>query len=188
VLLLLGFYGLFFELASPGAVLPGIVGGICLLLALYSFQTLPVNYVGFLLIVLAIVFFILEIKIVSHGFLTIGGITAMVIGSQMLFDTKGADVRLSFWVILPAVAMTALFFVVVLGLVIKAHRRKPLTGAEGLIGLEGIVTSDISGSEVMVSLHGELWSASSDGPLSKGDKVVVEAVSDLHLKVRKKVN
>jgi len=183
MLMLLGFYGLFFELTTPGAVLPGVVGGICLILAFYSFQTLPVNYAGFLLIVLAIILFILEVKTVSHGVLTIGGIISMVIGSLMLFDTAGPLMQLSLWVVLPAVVMTALFFVVVLGLVIRAHKRRPSTGAEGLVGSEGIAATDITGIAGMVSLHGELWSAYSDTPLSKDDRVVVEAVSGLRLKV-----
>jgi membrane-bound serine protease (ClpP class) len=185
MLLLIGFYGLFFELTTPGAVVPGIVGGVCLILAWYSFQTLPVNSVGFLLIVLAIVLFILEVKIISHGVLTVGGVIVMVIGSLMLFETAGSAVKLSLWVILPAVAMTALFFVIVLGLVIRAHSRKPSTGPEGLVGIEGRARTDITRDSGMVSLHGELWKAHSDLPLLKGDKIVVEAVSGLNLKVRK---
>ncbi len=111
ILMLLGFYGLFFELTSPGAIFPGSdAGGICLILAFYAFQTLPVNYAGLLLIILAVVLFILEMKIVSHGVLTIGGIIAMTIGSLMLFESPGPFVRLSLYLVLPAVFITALFF------------------------------------------------------------------------------
>ena len=185
MLMLVGFYGLFFELTTPGAIVPGVIGGICLILAWYSFQTLQVNYAGFLLIALAITLFILEVKIISHGVLTIGGVIVMVVGSLMLFKTPGSVVKLSLWVILPAVAMTALFFVIVLGLVIKAHKRKPSTGSDGLVGMEGIATTDITRDSGMVSLHGELWVAHSDLLLLKGDKIIVEALSGLNLKVRK---
>lgn len=185
MLMLLGFYGLFFELTSPGAIFPGVVGGICLILAFYAFQTLPVNYAGLLLIVLAIILFILEIKIISHGVLTIGGVIAMVIGSLMLFESPAPFMKLSLFLILPAVIMTAIFFTVVLGLVYKAYKRKPITGSEGLIGLEGVANTDITKDGGMVSLHGELWSAYSDETISKGEKIIVGSVTGLKLKVKK---
>lgn len=185
MLMLLGFYGLFFELSNPGAILPGIVGGICLILAFYSFQTLPVNYAGFLLILLAVGLFILEVKVISHGLLAIGGIVAMTIGSLMLFETPGSLIRLSLWVVMPAVAATALFFVVVVRLVIRAARRQPTTGAEGLIGVEGVAHTDINKDEGMVLLHGELWSAYTDGLIRCGERVVVGSVSGLRLQVRR---
>jgi len=185
ILMLLGFYGLFFELTSPGAIFPGVAGGICLILAFYAFQTLPVNYAGLLLIVLAVILFILEVKIISHGVLTIGGVIAMIIGSLMLFESPGPFVRLSLYLILPAVIITALFFSLTISLALKAHRRKPVTGREELIGMEGIAKTDITGAGGMVSLHGELWSAWSGQPIAKDDRVVVEEVRDLKLKVRK---
>jgi membrane-bound serine protease (ClpP class) len=183
MLMLLGFYGLFFELSNPGAILPGVVGGISLILAFYAFQTLPVNYAGFLLILLAVGLFILEVKVISHGLLAIGGVIAMTIGSLMLFETPGSMIRLSLWVVLPAVAATALFFVVVVRLVIRAARRRPTTGAEGLIGVEGVAHTDINKDEGMVSLHGELWSAHADTMIRRGERVVVGSVSGLRLKV-----
>jgi membrane-bound serine protease (ClpP class) len=185
MLMLLGFYGLFFELTNPGSIFPGVMGGICLILAFYAFQTLPVNYAGLLLIILAIILFILEIKIVSQGVLTIGGVIAMLLGSLMLFESPGPFMKLSLFLILPAVIITALFFTVILGLAYKAYRRKPVTGSEGLIGLEGIANTDITKTSGMVLLHGELWSAYSDEPISKGEKIVVESVSGLKVKVRK---
>lgn len=188
MLMLLGFYGLFFELTSPGAIFPGVVGGICLILAFYAFQTLPVNYAGLLLILLAIILFILEIKIISHGVLTIGGVIAMVIGSLMLFESPAPFMKLSLFLILPAVIMTAIFFTVVLGLVYKAYKRKPITGSEGLIGLEGVANTDITKDGGMVSLHGELWSAYSDETISKGEKIIVESVTGLKVKVKKSVS
>ncbi len=188
MLMLLGFYGLFFELTNPGAIFPGVVGGICLILAFYAFQTLPVNYAGLLLIILAIILFILEIKIVSHGVLTIGGIIAMVIGSLMLFESPGPFMKLSLLLILPAVIITALFFTIVLGLAYRAYKRKPVTGAEGLIGLEGVANTEITKDGGMVLLHGEIWSAYSDEAISKGEKVVVKAISGLKIKVKRRVS
>jgi membrane-bound serine protease (ClpP class) len=185
ILMLLGFYGLFFELTNPGALFPGVIGGICLILAFYAFQTLPVNYAGLLLIILAIILFILEVKIVSHGVLMIGGIISMIIGSLMLFESPAPFMKLSLALILPAVLITALFFSLTLGLAFKALKRKPITGAEGLIGLKGIANTDINRNGGMVSLHGERWSAYSDAPIAKGERIIVEAVSDLEVKVRK---
>lgn len=186
MLMLLGFYGLFFELSNPGSIFPGVAGGICLILAFYAFQTLPVNYAGLLLILLAIILFILEVMIVSHGVLAIGGVIAMVIGSLMLFETPGPFVRLSLYLILPAVLVTALFFILTISLALKAHRRKPVTGREELIGMEGLAKTDITRDGGMVSIHGELWSAYSGEAIAKDDRVVVEEVRDLKLKVGKK--
>ncbi|HDH04272.1 MAG TPA: nodulation protein NfeD [Nitrospirae bacterium] len=183
LLMLLGFYGIFFELTSPGAIFPGVIGVLSLILALYSFQTLPVNYAGLLLIVLAIVLFILEIKVTSYGMLTIGGLISMLIGSMMLFDSPLPFFRLSLKVILPAVILTTLFFGLTVSLAVKAYRRKPVTGAEGLVGLEGTARTDIHKSG-QVFVHGEIWTAYSDEPVKTGEKVVVEKVENLKLKVR----
>ncbi len=185
LLMLLGFYGIFFEMTNPGAIFPGVFGAIALILAFYSFQTLPVNYAGLLLIILAIILFLLEIKITSYGVLTIGGIISMVIGSVMLFESPLPFFRLSLKVILPAVILTALFFFLTIRLVIKAHMRKPVTGTEGLIGLEGRAKTDIE-KEGLVFVHGEIWKASSDEPIKAGEKVVVEEVENLKLKVKKR--
>ncbi|MBI1811815.1 MAG: nodulation protein NfeD [Nitrospirae bacterium] len=185
MLMLLGFYGLFFELTNPGAIFPGVMGGICLILAFYAFQTLPVNYAGLLLIILAIILFILEIKIISHGVLTIGGVIAMLLGSLMLFESPGPFMKLSLFLILPAVIVTALFFTVVVGLAYKAYKRKPVTGSEGLVGMEGIANTEITRDSGVVLLHGERWSAYSDETISKSEKIVVESVSGLKVKIRK---
>jgi membrane-bound serine protease (ClpP class) len=187
MLMLLGFYGLFFELTNPGAIFPGVLGGICLILAFYSFQTLPVNYAGVLLIILGIIMFILEIKIVSYGVLTIGGIIAMIIGSIMLFDTAGPFIRLSLATILPAVFITVLFFTIAVRLTYKAWKRRPITGKEGLVGLEGVAMSDIS-DKGMAMVHGEYWKAFSDDTIEKGDAVIVESVEGLRVKVTKKTH
>lgn len=185
VLMMLGFYGIFFELTNPGAIFPGVFGVISLILAFYSFQTLPVNYAGLLLIILAIILFILEITIVSHGLLTIGGIISMIIGSLMLFESPQPFFQLSLKVILPAVFLTALFFSLSIWLAVKAYRRKPKTGVEGLTGITGTAKTDIH-NEGMVFVHGEIWRAWSDVPIKAGKKVIVEKVEELKLKVRPK--
>ncbi len=184
ILMLLGFYGLFFELTSPGAIFPGVFGAICLILAFYSFQTLPVNYAGLLLIILSIILFVLEIKITSHGILTIGGIISMIIGSLMLFKSPGPFFRLSLYLIVPAALATALFFTITFSLAFKAWRRKPVTGSEGLVGLEGVAHTDIH-EEGMALVRGEYWQAFSDEPIKKGEKIRIEQVKGLKIKVKR---
>jgi membrane-bound serine protease (ClpP class) len=184
MLMLLGFYGIFFELTNPGAIFPGVIGAISLILAFYSFQTLPVNYAGLLLIVLAIVLFILEIKVTSYGLLSIGGLISMFIGSLMLFESPLPFFQLSLNVILPGVLLTTFFFTMTVFLVVKAYRRNPVTGSEGLIGMEGSAKTNIL-KDGQVSVHGEIWSAWSDEPIGKGEKIVVESMEHLKLKVRK---
>jgi membrane-bound serine protease (ClpP class) len=186
MLMLLGFYGIFFELTSPGSIFPGVFGSICLILAFYSFQTLPVNYAGLLLIVLAIILFILEVKIISHGFLTIGGLISMTLGSLMLFDSPLPFFRVSLAVILPTVSVTALFIIAALTLAIQAQRRKPLTGVEGLTGFEGVALEDIDRFKGSVFVRGEIWKARSDSPIDKKSAVIVESVDGLQLNVKQK--
>jgi len=186
MLMLLGFYGLFFEFTNPGSVFPGVAGAIFLILAFYSFQTLPVNYAGLLLIILALILFILEVKIISHGVLAIGGIISMLIGSLMLFESPEPFLKLSIYVILPAVITTALFFIVTVRLAYRASRRIPVTGSEGLVGLEGRAATDITKEGGMVRVRGEIWSADSNEILQKGAAVVVSSISGLKIKVKKK--
>lgn len=186
MLMLLGFYGLFFELTNPGSIFPGVTGAIFLILAFYSFQTLPVNYAGIILIILAIILFILEIKVTSYGMLTIGGIITMTIGSLMLFDSPAPFYRLSLSFILPIVILTALFFMITFRLAYKAFRRKPVTGSEGLVGLEGKATTDITKDSGQALIHGEIWSVHSDEPIHTGDDIIAISVKGLKLKVRKK--
>ena len=185
ILMMLGFYGLFFELTNPGAIFPGVIGGICLVLAFYSFQTLPVNYAGLLLIIIGLILFILEVKVTSYGMLTIGGIVSMVLGSLMLFESPLPFLKLSLSVIIPAAIVTALFFVLTFRLAYKAYKRKPVTGAEGMIGLEGVAKTDITPGGGMVVVHGEFWSAYSDDVIHKEERVVVEDVKGLRVKVKK---
>ncbi len=186
ILMLLGFYGLFFELTNPGVLLPGIVGAISLVLAFYAFQTLPVNYAGLLLIIIGIILFLLEVKVTSYGLLTISGIVSLTLGSLMLFESPMPFLRVSLSIIIPAALITAFFFVITFRLVYKAHNRKHATGSEALVGLEGTAKSDVGPQGGMVQVHGEFWSAYSDAIIVKDEKVTVEAVSGLKLRVRKK--
>ncbi|MEK6690456.1 MAG: nodulation protein NfeD [Nitrospirota bacterium] len=185
ILMILGFYGLFFELTNPGAILPGVVGALCLILAFYSFQVLPVNYAGLLLIILAIILFILEVKIASYGMLTIGGIISMVIGSLMLFESPAPFIKLSLAVVLPAAIMTAIFFTLTFSLAFKAYKRKPVTGSEGLVGMEGVAKTKIHKNGT-VFVHGELWRAWSEEPIKEGASIIVETVEGLKLKIRER--
>lgn len=185
ILLMLGFYGLFFELTNPGAIFPGVIGGICLILAFYSFQMLPVNYAGLLLILVGIILFILEVKVTSYGMLTIGGIISVIIGSLMLFESPFPFFRLSLSVVLPIAIVTALFFVLTFRLAYKAYKRKPVTGIEGLIGTEGIAKTDINKDGGMALVHGEYWTAYSEELIKKDERIVVEEVKGLRLRVKK---
>jgi membrane-bound serine protease (ClpP class) len=188
ILLMLGIYGLFFELYNPGAIFPGVVGGICIILAFYSLNTLPVNFAGLALIIFALILFILEIKIVSHGILTIGGVIALVLGSMMLIDEESIleAVEISMELIILFAVLTALFFLFAITFAIKAQRKKPVTGTEGIIGESGTAISNLKpGGEVRV--HGEIWNAESrDGEIKKGEEVVVTAADNLKLFVKKK--
>lgn len=184
VLMMLGMLGIFFELSNPGVILPGVIGGISLILAFFAFQTLPVNYAGVLLILLALILFIAEIKVVSYGMLTVGGMIAMVLGSLLLFESPEPWLRLSWKVILLTVLATAGFFVLVVRKALVAHRRRPTTGREGLVGEEGSAQSPIA-ADGKVFIRGEYWDASSAEPIAAGEKVVVEAVEGMRLKVRK---
>ncbi|MEW5744289.1 MAG: nodulation protein NfeD [Nitrospirota bacterium] len=185
ILMLLGFYGLFFELTNPGAIFPGVIGAISLILGFYAFQTLPVNYAGLLLILAGIVLFILEAAVTSYGMLTLGGVASLVLGSLMLFDSPFPFFKLSLWVVIPAALATALFFFATFRLAYRAFRNRPVTGAEGLVGAEGSARSDITAEGGMAFIHGELWSAFSDETVRKGEPVRVEAVKGLKLKVRR---
>jgi len=185
ILMMIGLVGLYFELSNPGAILPGVLGGICLILAFFAFQTLSVNYAGILLILLAVIFFIAEIKVQSFGLLAVGGIISLLLGSMMLFESPNPELRLSWKVLIPTVALASSFFLVTAGLAFKAYRKKPATGSEGLIGMEGIAETDIT-PDGKVFVHGENWNASSDEMIARGAKVIVLEVKGLTLKVRKK--
>jgi membrane-bound serine protease (ClpP class) len=184
ILLMLGIYGIFFELSSPGAILPGVVGGIFLILAFYALQMLPVNYAGLALILFAIILFIAEIKVVSHGLLAVGGVISLLLGSMMLFQSPVEYMKVSLSVIIPAVLVSAAFFIFAVTKAIHARLKKPTTGMEGLIGEIGTSSTPIS-PEGKVSIHGEFWNVVSDQNIEKGEKVQVIGVDNLKLKVKK---
>ncbi|TSK05186.1 MAG: nodulation protein NfeD [Geobacter sp.] len=184
MLMLLGILGLFFELSNPGVILPGVIGGISLLLSFFALQTLPVNYAGVALILLGIVLFIAEIKVVSHGMLAVGGVVALVMGSLILFPSPEPYLRLSWEVIALTVGVTALFFTVVIVKVIKAYREPPITGVEGMIGASAVAETDLDPNGKVV-LHGEYWNATSAEPVLRGEKVRVVGVSGLLVTVEK---
>jgi len=185
ILLMIGLLGLYFEFSNPGAILPGVLGGICLLLAVFSFQILPINYVGLTLIVLSVGLFILEIKVQSYGILSLGGIAAMLIGSIMLVNSPIPELKPSLSFIIPmALGLSAIFIFLVI-IAIRAHSKKASTGREGLLGEIGVVHSDLS-PEGKVFVHGEIWRAEASEAIPKGTKVVVVEVMDgLKIRVKK---
>jgi membrane-bound serine protease (ClpP class) len=184
---MLGIYGLFFELYNPGALFPGIIGGICLILAFYSMHTLPVNYAGLALIILSIILFLLEIKIVSHGALTIGGVISLFLGSMMLIDTDSflEAMEISMELIIFIVVLTSAFFIFAITLGIKAQRKKTTTGTEGMIGEIGKTITKLSPLGE-ITVHGEFWKAEClEGEIEEGADVEVVVVQNLKLKVKK---
>ncbi|GKS56817.1 serine protease [Nitrospira sp.] len=183
VLMTLGTIGLLAELYNPGAILPGVVGAISLVLAFYSFQSLPINYAGALLILIGIVFFVLEATVTSFGILAIGGTIAMVLGSVMLMKTDAEFLQISWTVIIPVVVTAGLLSLVVVGAGVRALRRRPSTGREELIGLIGEVKTALA-PDGHVSIRGELWEATSEVPLQPGERAEVIRVEGLHLYVK----
>ena len=187
ILFMLGLYGLMFELYNPGSILPGVVGVISLILAFYSLHTLPTNYAGVALILFAVILFLLEIKIVSHGALAIGGAISLTLGSMMLIrsDSSLEFIRISWSLILTSVAVTSLFFIFVIGMGLKAQRAKPTTGMEGLVGEigEAIVPLAPLGT---IRVHGEIWKAESvSGKIGRGDKVRVVGTQNFTMRVER---
>jgi membrane-bound serine protease (ClpP class) len=182
ILMLIGLAGLYFELSHPGAIFPGVIGGISLILAFFALQTLPVNYAGILLILLAIVLFIMEMKIASYGLLSVAGIVCLLLGSLMLFEGDTPGMQLSLQVLLPTVIVVSGFFVGVATLVFRAQLSKPSTGSYGLIGEVGVVKKALR-PEGKVFVHGELWNARSKEPLDEDEKVRVVKVVNLILEV-----
>ncbi len=178
ILMLLGIYGLFFELSNPGALVPGILGGICLLLALFAFQALPVNYAGVGLILLGVILLILEVKVTSFGGLTIGGLAALVLGSLMLFDADQPWAKVSLPVLIPSVAVFGGFFVLCVWLVIRGQKRPVVTGKAALVGEHGRVVEAIPGGSKpgKVVFHGEMWDAVAEEAISTADQVEVVTV------------
>ena len=189
IFFMLGLYGLLFELYNPGAILPGVVGVISIIIAFYSLHTLPINYAGIALILFAIILFIAEIKITSYGLLTVAGVISLFLGSIMLIDSETSleFISISWSVIIPTVLITAAFFTFAIGMGIRAQRRKPVTGNEGIIGETGEAITDLN-PEGQVRVHGEIWSAMCvEGKIKKGSPIKVEKIQDLRLIVSKSV-
>ena len=180
ILMMIGLAGLYFELSHPGAIFPGVIGAISLILAFFSFQTLPVNYAGVILMLLGIIFFIAEVKVASYGILSVGGLIALTLGSLMLFE----DMQVSLELMLPTILLVGGFFVMVAGIAFRALRTKPTGGADGLMGEIGVVEKLIE-PEGMVFVHGEYWRAFSNERLEPEERVEVIGIEGLLLKVRK---
>ncbi len=183
ILMMIGLAGLYFELSHPGAIFPGVIGAISLILAFFSFQTLPVNYAGLLLIILAIIFFIVEVKVASYGILSIGGLISLTLGSIMLFEDVGVSLKL----MMPTIILIGGFFVVVAGLAFRAYHSKPRGGTDDLVGEIGEVRELIA-PEGLIFVHGEYWRAVSEERLEPGEKAEVTGVKGLMLTVRKALN
>ena len=183
ILFSIGLLGLGFEITHPGAIFPGVIGAISLILAFYSMQTLPVDYAGLMLIGLAIILFLAEIKVTSYGLLSIGGIVSLTLGSMMFFE----DLGLSFTMGIPFIIVISAFFLFVAWLAIRAQTSKVRAGKEGLIGELGVVQETLD-PEGKVFVHGELWKAVSREKIEANEKVEVEAIQGLLLKVRKAIN
>jgi len=182
LLLLLGLVGIYFELSHPGAVLPGVLGGIAILLALFALSVMPVNYVGVLLILLGIGFFVLEVKVASYGLLTVAGLVSFIFGSLMLIRSPFPALRVGISVVLPTALAVAFIVIFLLTRVLRSHGRKPLTGAKGLVGEFGEAAGALEpGGKVFV--HGEYWDAISSAPVPHGGRVRVVKVVGLLLEV-----
>ena len=185
ILFLIGITGISLELYNPGSILPGVVGGICIILFLYSVQTIPINIAGLLLILFSAILFLLEIKIPSYGLLTIGGVISLVLGSLMLVDSPLPFLQISWKVILGATITMTVFFIIAISFALRAHRKKPSTGKEGLVGEEGL-TIDYLNPTGQIEIHGEIWKAVSDRRIKKGQRVIVEEVHSQHLRLKVK--
>jgi membrane-bound serine protease (ClpP class) len=182
ILMMIGLAGLYFEFSHPGSIFPGVIGAIALILAFFAMQTLPVNYAGILLIALAIIFFIMEMKIISYGLLSVAGVVSLLLGSLMLFKGSAPDMKVSLQVVLPTIILISGFFVAVAGLVFRAQISKPTTGSTGLVGEIGVVKKALT-PEGKVFVHGELWNARAKDPIDKDVKVRIVQVVNLILEV-----
>jgi membrane-bound serine protease (ClpP class) len=182
LLLLLGLVGIYFELSHPGVILPGVLGGVAILLALFALSVLPVNYVGVLLILLGIGFFVLEVKVASYGLLTVAGLVSFIFGSLMLVRSPFPALRVGLAVVLPTAVAVALVVMFLLARVLRSHRRPPLTGAEGLVGEVGEVSLALD-PVGKVFVHGEYWNAYARNPVPAGARVRVVRIDGKNLEV-----
>jgi membrane-bound serine protease (ClpP class) len=184
ILMMLGLVGLYLELSNPGLILPGVIGAISMILALYAMQTLPINYAGLMLIILGAVLFIAEINVMSYGLLSVSGAISIFLGSIMLIDSDDPAMQISRAVLYPTLGMTLLVTAGTIYLAARSSQLRTSTGLEGLVGEAGIVKETLN-PQGRVLVHGEIWNAESDVTISEGEKVVVESVAGLTTKVRK---
>ena len=185
LLMALGMLGIYVEVTHPGAIFPGVVGVIAMLLALYSLSVLPVSLAGVALIVVGLLLFVLEVKVASYGMLTVGGLVSFVLGSLMLFDSPIPDMRVSLGVVVPTALLVALVTGFLLSRVLKAHSRRPTTGIDGMVGEVGRVVRDLD-PRGKVAVHGEWWDARTRGEFAaKDEEVRVLAVVGRYLEVEK---
>ena len=182
ILLMIGLAGLYFEFSHPGAIFPGVVGGICLVLAFFAMQTLPINYAGILLIALAIIFFIMEMKIASYGLLSVAGMVSLLLGSLMLFSGEGPESRVSWTVFVPTLLVVGGFFVAIAFLVMRAQVARPASGASGMVGKIALVKTPLT-PRGKVAVHGELWNAVASVPVDAGASVRIVKATGLLLEV-----
>ncbi|HMC77534.1 MAG TPA: nodulation protein NfeD [Vicinamibacterales bacterium] len=186
LLLTLGTLGLTIELWSPGAVAPGVVGGICLLLAFFALSVLPVSYAGLLLIMLGFTLLVLEVKVTSHGLLAIGGILSLLFGSLMLIDSPLPEMQIGLRLILPMVVTLSAIVLFLVGLGLRVQKQPSVTGESGMLHAPGqALTAIDAGGVGRVSTHGEIWSATAAEPIQPGDRVVVTGMAGLTLTVRR---
>jgi membrane-bound serine protease (ClpP class) len=184
-LLLLGtLAGLGAEISHPGAIFPGVIGTACLILFLFASQVIPVNWAGVLLIVMAVFLFAAEVKVVSHGLLTVAGIAVMILGAMMLVDAPADEMRVPLGMLLPAAAVMAAGTILLVRMVVAARRRRPVTGSEGLVGLAAVADTDLAPAG-WVRVMGERWRGVAEGDVKSGEAVTVVAVDGLTLRVRK---
>jgi len=181
----IGGLGIMLELYHPGAIFPGVIGGISLILAFYAFQTLPINTAGLLLIILALVLFMVEIKVTSYGLLTVGGIVSLSLGGLMLIDSSNTALQVSKGIVFSVSISLGLLLLLVGYLVARTYRRQVSTGSEGMIGEVGEARTELNPSGTVFA-SGELWKATSAEPIEKGAEVVIEKVEGIHLRVRKR--
>ena len=182
LLMSIGTIGIMAELYSPGAILPGIIGAISLILAFYSLQSLPVNYAGALLVILGVVFLLLEISVTSYGLLALGGLAAMTLGGLLLIKSDAPFMQVSLSFLLPTVITVGALVGTIIWMAAKGGRRGPVTGVEGMIGSIGIAKTDLN-PRGQIALHGEIWEAISQTPIRQGEAAEVTSIEGLTVKV-----
>ncbi|MAX17214.1 MAG: serine protease [Nitrospina sp.] len=184
ILMMLGLVGLFFELSNPGLILPGVIGSISLILALYAMQTLPINYAGLLLILFGVILFIAEINVMSYGLLSISGVVSIFLGSTMLIDSDDPALQISRTILYPTLALSVILSLGIVLLATRTRSLKKLGGIEGMIGETGLVKEALN-PQGRVLVHGELWEAEADNRINEGERVQVDLVEGLRIKVSK---